>query len=113
VRACRSSARSEFIPRRTAARRAFVLDRNERRSITKGQKAMAHAMLFPVAIDKGGRGYKKTPAQNAGVFSDTLLKQARAVLAYSPELARRVRDAASRAGRRQWRGRCCSRLRDR
>jgi hypothetical protein len=97
VRACRSSARSEFIPRRTAARRAFVLDRNERRSITKGQKAMAHAMLFPVAIDKGGRGYKKTPAQNAGVFSDTLLKQARAVLAYSPELRRLRRSGNCRS----------------
>jgi hypothetical protein len=34
-----------------------VADRNERRNITAGQKALAHAMLFP-GPEKGGRGKK-------------------------------------------------------
>jgi hypothetical protein len=46
-------------------------------------------MLFPVSPDKGGRG-KKASNSVAG-FSHTLLSQARAVLAYSPELAIEVR----------------------
>ena len=43
----------------------IIVDRNERRIITAGQKAMAHAMLFPVATEKGARG--KTPPQPLGV----------------------------------------------
>jgi hypothetical protein len=72
--------------------RAFVADRSERRSITAGQKAMGHAMLFPEA-GKGGRG-KKGPTQSGGFGAD-FLRMARAVLAYSPELAAEVRDGAT------------------
>ena len=86
---------------------AFVLDRNERRNITKGQKAMAHAILFPEAPTaqergaEGGRGNKgdKAPAATAGAFGDTLLKQARAVLRHTPELAEKVRDHSNNGAR--------------
>jgi hypothetical protein len=50
---------------------------------------MAHAILFPEP-EKGGRG-KKT-VQPVDSFSKQSLSNARAVLAYSPELARNVRD---------------------
>jgi hypothetical protein len=69
----------------------FVADRNERRNITEGQKAMAYAFLFPNG-EKGGRG-KKDPAKTSksvGGFSDELLRQARAVLRYSPTLVEKV-----------------------
>jgi hypothetical protein len=74
--------------------RTFVAGRNERRSITKGQKAMAVAMLFPDSGGKGGRGKKdaaKTSNSVAG-FSGELLRQARAIFSFSPELAGAVRD---------------------
>jgi hypothetical protein len=48
---------------------------NGRRNITKGQKAIACAMLFLIAVDKGGRGKKKISTASAGVFSDTLLSR--------------------------------------
>jgi hypothetical protein len=73
-----------------------VADRNERRNITKGQKAMAYAKLFPKAPTaaergaKGGRGNKSSPTE-LGSFSDELLRQARAVYRYSPTLADEVR----------------------
>jgi hypothetical protein len=65
--------------------RAFVADRNERRNITKSQKAMAYALIFPEP-GKRGRGNVQ-PLNN---FSKALLSQARAVLAYSGPLALRV-----------------------
>jgi hypothetical protein len=81
-----------------AAVRRFVHSRgNGRRSITKGQQAIATAMLFPDDGGKGGRG-KRDPATNSltvGGFGRELLRQARAVLAYSPELASEVRDGAT------------------
>lgn len=73
--------------------RTFVADRNERRNITSGQKAMAHAMLFPEA-KKTGRGNKvsgKPETLSTGHWQN-LVSQARAVLAYSPALAEAVRD---------------------
>jgi len=75
---------------------AFVLDRNERRNITKGQKAMAHAMLFPEDGGKGGRGKKSQQSvrqtdQSVVGFGRELLRQARAVLAY-PQWVKAVRD---------------------
>jgi len=73
--------------------RAFVADRNERRNITAGQKAMAHAILFPEDGGKGGRG-KKT-SQSLGGFGRELLRQARAVLIYAPTLVENVRDGGS------------------
>jgi hypothetical protein len=69
---------------------------DERRSITTSQKAMAHAILFPVAPTaaergaKGGRG-NKAAAVSAGAFGDTLLRHARAVIAYAPPGPRRIR----------------------
>jgi hypothetical protein len=56
---------------------------------------MGHAFLFPKNDNnKGGRGKKKTPAETAGVsgFSERRLRAARQVLAYSRELAEKVRD---------------------
>jgi hypothetical protein len=43
---------------RSPAAPAFLTARNERRNITAGQKAMAHAILCPEATEKGGRGKK-------------------------------------------------------
>jgi hypothetical protein len=53
---------------------------------------MAYAMLFPEP-EKGGR-IKKRVEVTSTAFSDKLLQQARAVLAYSPELAIEVRDGS-------------------
>lgn len=73
---------------------AFVVSANiNRRHMTKGQRAMAVAMIYPTP-EKGGRG-KKGAAQKAEVisgFSDRLVQQARTVLAHTPELARQVLD---------------------
>lgn len=74
--------------------RAFVKSRSERRDISKGQRAMGHALLYPAEFGKGGRG-KKTEAANradTAQFSIRRLKEARSVLHYSQELARSVRD---------------------
>jgi hypothetical protein len=49
---------------------------------------MAHAMLWPEP-EKGGRGKKALTIKG---FTSGFLSQARAVLVYSPELAREVRD---------------------
>ena len=73
----------------TSASAGFA-DRNERRNITAGMKAMAHAILFPEDGGKGGRG-KKT-SQAVGGFGRELLRQARAVLLHTPELGPKVRD---------------------
>lgn len=76
--------------------RAFVADRNERRNISKGQKAMAYALLFPKPIApaesgaRGGKGDKGVHPVDA--FSKQLLSQARSILAFSRELAENVRD---------------------
>ena len=77
------------------ALRAFVLDRSERRNITSSQKAMALAMVFPEAA----RLKRKADVQRLN-FSKALLSNARAVLAYSPELAQAVRDGTMALGRR-------------
>jgi hypothetical protein len=68
-----------------------VADRNERRNITAGMKAMARAILSPDP-SKGGRGKKASP--NEG-FSATLLSQARTVKKYAPTLVEKVRDGFS------------------
>jgi hypothetical protein len=70
------------------ALRAFVADRNERRNITAGQKAMAHAMLFPEPA-KGGRGKKLSDFSDSlgvtkGHWRD-LVSQARAVHKHAPQ----------------------------
>jgi hypothetical protein len=76
----------------------FVADRNERRNITKGQKAMARAILFPEDGGKGGRGKKgehsvrSETGQSLVGFGREFIRQARAVYEYSPKLADEVRD---------------------
>jgi ParB-like chromosome segregation protein Spo0J len=70
--------------------RAFVKSGGERRDITKGQRAMAHALLYPDA-EKAGRGKKGKASQTDG-FSATRVREARAVLRYSRDLALAVRD---------------------
>jgi ParB-like nuclease domain len=75
--------------------RAFVADRNERRNITAGQKAMAHAILFP--REKGGRGKKlsgKDDSLSQGHWKN-LVAQARTVIEYAPTLVENVRDGGS------------------
>jgi hypothetical protein len=75
----------------------------KRLAITAGQKAMGYARLFPKAPTAqergaiGGRGNKgdKAPAATAGAFGDTLLKQARAVMRLTPELAVKDRSISS------------------
>lgn len=52
---------------------------------------MGHALLFPEA-EKGGRGKKKVP--ETGGFSRQRLREARQVLAFSRELALKVRDGS-------------------
>jgi hypothetical protein len=73
---------------------AFVASRNERRNITVSQKAMAYTLLFPEPA-KGGRGKLSHESESLGIskaYWQNLLSFARAVLAYSPELASEVRD---------------------
>lgn len=71
-------------------------DRNERRNITVGQKAMGYAMLFPNP-ERGGRGKKLSPksksigAESEG-YAQKLISQARTILRETPELAIKVRD---------------------
>jgi hypothetical protein len=60
--------------------RRFIRDRSERRDISKGQRAMGHALLFPEAQRGGSR--KKSSETKLG-FSKVRLSQARTVLAYS------------------------------
>jgi hypothetical protein len=75
------------------ALRAFVADRNERRNITSGQKAMAHAMLFPEAKHTGRGNKMSGKPDNLGTGHwKNLVSQARAVLAHSEPMAIRVRD---------------------
>jgi ParB-like nuclease domain len=69
--------------------RAYIIANNiSRRHLTKGQQAMAVAMLYPDG-GKGGRGKRRNPSETVG-FSATRLKQARAVLAHSLDLAQAV-----------------------
>jgi hypothetical protein len=69
--------------------RAYIIGNNiSRRHLTKGQQAMAMAMVYPDG-GKGGRGKKGNPAETAG-FSERRLRQARTVLAHSSDLAQAV-----------------------
>jgi ParB-like nuclease domain len=72
--------------------RAFVRARSERRDLTKGQRAMRMALLYPEP-SKGGRGKKSaTNSKETLGFTPMRLSQARAVLAFSHEIALQVRD---------------------
>ena len=67
---------------------AYIISANiNRRHMTKGQRAMAVAMIHPEPA-KGGRG-KKGPIESAGFSRDYLLK-ARTVLKVLPELGKSV-----------------------
>lgn len=64
---------------------AYIVSANlARRNLTKGQKAMAHAMIYPEA-EKGGRGNKTV--RNPNSFSKVRLSEARTVLHHSRKLA--------------------------
>jgi hypothetical protein len=72
---------------------AFVKSRSERRDLSKGQRAMGLALLYPEP-EKGGRGKKSavnTATETMGV-SKSRVEQARAVARHSLELALAVRD---------------------
>lgn len=72
---------------------AFVKSRNERRDLSKGQRAMALAFLYPDP-EKGGRGKKSRNSPETGGFSLQRLSDARSVLRHSRELAEAVRDGS-------------------
>src|SRR5215831_9170939 len=71
---------------------AYIVSVNlARRNLTKGQQAMALAMIYPDA-EKGGRG-KKSEARNSSEterFSSARLSQARSILRQSLPLAQAV-----------------------
>jgi hypothetical protein len=69
--------------------RDFVWTRGQRRNVSKGQQAIAFALLWPEP-DKPGRG-KKGKASETDGFSATRLKNARAIVNHSRELAFAVR----------------------
>ena len=70
--------------------RAYIIAANiSRRHLTKGQQAMAVAMIYPVP-EKGGRGKKKTMDETSTLFSPKRLQLARTVLAHSSDLAQAV-----------------------
>jgi hypothetical protein len=84
--------RAAKAPSVTGELHAFVADRNERRNITKSQKAMGHAMLFPEPAKLKRKGSGSVAATEQ--FAAGLLAHARAVLAFSPKLAIEVRDGS-------------------
>ena len=68
---------------------AFIVSANlERRNLTKGQQAIALAMIYPEA-DKRGRG-NKGKAEETSDFSQKRLSQARSILRHSRALAEDV-----------------------
>ena len=79
--------------------RAFVKSRGERRDLTKGERAMSLALLYPAETGTGGRGKKgsqsKRAAETAGV-SQRRVQEARQVLKHAPDLALAVRDGTVR-----------------
>jgi hypothetical protein len=70
--------------------RAFVWARGQRRNVSKGQQAIAMALLYPEP-EKGGRGKKRNGSETEQ-FSKVRLSQARAIVAHSPQLAHAVRE---------------------
>ena len=65
-----------------------------RRHLTKGQRAMATAMIYPEPSKAGRKkaGEEKNASIKEG-FGDAHLSRARTVLAVMPELAKQLRDA--------------------
>lgn len=65
--------------------RAFIASQNvNRRHLTKGQRAMALAMIYPEP-EKGGRGHKKERVDETSTVSAKRLQLARTVLRYGAE----------------------------
>lgn len=70
--------------------KAYILSVNiNRRHMTAAQRAMATAMIYPVAPRGRGKKDEAKPAAAAG-FSERRLRDARAVLAHSPPIAAAV-----------------------
>jgi len=73
--------------------RAYIIASNiSRRYLTKGQQAMAVAMVYPVP-EKGGKGKRSRIQEGLDEPRKTFqnrLSQARIVFAYSPDLAQAV-----------------------
>jgi hypothetical protein len=78
--------------------RDFIISENiQRRHLTKGQQAMAVALIFPEGDERGrGKKGKTTKSAEAADFSATRLRQARAVLHHSRPLAQSVLKGAGR-----------------
>ena len=74
--------------------RAFVKSRSERRDLSKGQRAMGHALLFPEGAKLKRKG-SSSVSEDQG-FSAARLSQARTVLSYSRDLALAVRDGTEK-----------------
>lgn len=73
---------------------AFIASANiSRRNLTKGQRAMALAMMYP-ETEKRGRGHKAKSLENND-FAASYLRKARAVLRYSPGSAEEVMSGMS------------------
>lgn len=96
IKGCEIAGVEPIIERRTFKSddevRAFVKSRGERRDLTKGERAMSLAMLYP---EPGYGRAKKDPARKSAEtadFSDRRLRQARQVRRSDPDLALRVRD---------------------
>jgi hypothetical protein len=71
----------------------FVRSRSERRDLSKGEKAMALALLYPEERKHGGARKKGSSLETKlEGFSKARLSQARAVLRHSRPLAESVRD---------------------
>ena len=71
---------------------AYILSENvHRRHLSKGQQAMAYAMAYPEGTNpKGGRGRRNSEVTSE--FSSKLVQQARFVLRFAPDLAKKVMD---------------------
>lgn len=93
LRACEmAGVEPRYEPLNGRDARAYIVSANiARRNLSKGQQAMALAMIYPEP-EKGGRGKKSEAGkvlENSG-FSRQLLDQARTILRYSVELAEDV-----------------------
>lgn len=73
-----------------AALRAYVKSCNERRDLTKGQRAMAIAMLYPKP--ERGRGNSDPSRKETEKVSFSRIKVARQILHHNSDLALAVRD---------------------
>jgi hypothetical protein len=96
LKACEiASFEPQFVDYEGDDPRAFIIANNvRRRHLSKGQQAMAVAMLYPEAetpFDRGKKGgHGKTSSEPQQLFSPALLSHARTVLRWSRELANEV-----------------------